>query len=90
VLALSFARSTASMSFALRFSVLPLVDSVMQLTSDHEMDLDDRVIPQAAVLEQACELEHSSISIQRFSVTKYFETELQRPSKPRIRKTPNS
>jgi hypothetical protein len=79
VLALSFARSVAPMAFALRFSVLPLIDTIMQLAFDKGTEpcvATDGLIP-----EHECEIERSAINLQRFSRTKYFETELQRHTK---------
>jgi hypothetical protein len=85
VLALSFARSTASMAFALRFSILPLIDNVMQLAFDGGVDDPFEDLSPA----HECEIERSSINLQRFTVTKYAEAELRR-FKPRARKVPDS
>ncbi len=38
MLALSFARSTASMAFALRFSVVPLIDSMIHLAFENGVE----------------------------------------------------
>ncbi len=91
MLALSFARSTAPMAFALRFSVLPLIDSIMQLAFHRgvEPDADESVeLPSA----HAFEIQRSAMNLQRFTLTKYFERELQRTHRcrPRMRKTPDS
>jgi hypothetical protein len=80
VLALSFARSAAPMAFALRFSILPLIDNIMQLAFDK--GVEHHLTP-----SQACEIERTAINLNRFFVTMYFETELQRHSKPK-RKAP--
>jgi hypothetical protein len=85
VLALSFARSTAPMAFALRYSILPLIDNVMQLAFDK--GVDDPLEDLSPAHE--CEIEHSSINLQRFTVTKYAEAELCRV-RPRARKAPDS
>jgi hypothetical protein len=91
VLALSFARSTASMAFALRFSVLPLIDTMMRLAFDKGLEAH-RTFHSALKFEHICEIERSAINLRRFTDTKYFETELHRHSKPeaRSRKTPDS
>jgi hypothetical protein len=87
VLAMSFARSTAAMAFALRFSVLPLIDSIMHLAFNLGVECDLHFKPQ-----QAFDLQRSAIKLSRFTLTKYFETELQRckPPEPRTRKAPDS
>ncbi len=91
MLALSFARSTAPMAFALRFSGLPLIDSVMRLAFDtgvaHDVWTQTRV-----ALEKACEIERSAFNLERFSLTKYFSTELKldRKLNPHDRKSPDS
>ncbi len=89
MLALSFARSTASMAFALRFSVLPLTDSIMRLAFDNGVELPfvDDMEP-----EHEVELERSTINLTRFTATKYFESELQhlKKSKTSAHKTSES
>ncbi len=88
VLALSFARSVAPMAFALRFSILPLIDNVMQLAFDRGVEYDPSFFVHLSPAHE-CEIERSSINLQRFTVTKYAETELRRV-KPRARKAPDS
>jgi hypothetical protein len=98
VLALSFARSTASMAFALRFSILPLIDSLMHLA--FEDGAERNCVPEGyqnedvrfLTAEQAFDIKRSAINLQRFTLTKYFETALSSQSKPRgqVRKKPDS
>ncbi len=85
VLALSFARSTAPMAFALRFSVLPLVDSIMHLAFEDGVE-------GTLSAEHAFDIRRSSINLGSFCSTKYFTGEAQRSSKDksRVRKTPDS
>jgi hypothetical protein len=90
VLALSFARSTAPMAFALRFSVLPLIDSIMRFAFDSGVEPSDFVNPRLLGAEHSTEIQRSAINLHRFSLTKYFETELQSRAKARARKTPDS
>ncbi len=73
------------MAFALRFSILPLIDNVMQLAFDGGVDDPFEDLSPA----HECEIERSSINLQRFTVTKYAEAELRR-FKPRARKVPDS
>ncbi len=91
VLALSFARSVAPMAFALRFSVLPLIDSIMHLAFDNGVGCYSVWFTEQA-LDQECEIERSATNLQHFSLTKYFETEVQRHGKPkaRARKAPDA
>ncbi len=90
MLALSFARSTASMAFALRFSILPLIDNVMQLAFDTGVVHDPAFLHlESFGPAQECIIERSSISLHRFTLTKYAEAELRRV-KPRARKAPDS
>ncbi len=89
MLTLRFARSVASMAFALRFSILPLIDSITHLAFKYGVEAD-LFVRDAITAEDVCEIERSAINLHRFSTTKYFETELQRPvTKPRTRKTPD-
>ncbi len=89
MLTLRFARSVASMSFALRFSILPLIDSIMHLAFQYGVEADSE-IGDSMTGEHVCEIVRSAINLHRFSTTKYFETELQRQvTKPRTRKTPD-
>ncbi len=91
--ALSFARSVAPTAFALRYSVLPLIDAIMFLAFEYGVEPgpncfhedEDRCL-------QESELQRSTISLQTFISTKYFEAELCRSmlSKPRARKAPDS
>ncbi len=85
MLALSFARSTAPMAFALRYSVLPLIDAMMQLAFDKGVEplSNPFDLNQYDVLSAAHEkdLQRSAINLQSFTRTKYFETELQCHSK---------
>ncbi len=88
MLALSFARSTAPMAFALRFSILPLIDSIMHLAFQGVVE-DDNDLSCADSFEIGC----SAINTQLFTRTKYFEAELHRShdnAKSRVRKTPDS
>ncbi len=92
MLALSFAGATASMAFALRFSALPLVDSIMHLAFEEGVEDDSPDQPFFSA-EQALNIQRSAINLQPFTLTKYFETELQchsSKSKPLARKTPDS
>ncbi len=77
MLALSFARSVAPVAFALRFSVLPLIDSIMQLTADKDTEAPSPA-KNKSVAEEVCEIERSATDLQRFTATLYFERELQR------------
>ncbi len=77
------------MAFALRFSVLPLIDSVIRLAFRNGVER-----PRAGDIEpeHEIELERSAINPTRFTATKYFESEL-RPltkSKTFARKTAES
>ncbi len=85
VLALSFARSTAPMAFALRYSVLPVIDSIMRLAFDKGVELFynpfDPFLEETLSAEHEVGLQRSAISVQSFTHTKYFETEVQRHSK---------
>ena len=91
MLALSFARSTVPMAFALRFSILPLIDSIMRSAFDRGVE-PVQYRGDGLSAEHSCEIRRSSIDLQRFSLTHYFETELQRfaPPKARVRKAPDS
>ncbi len=73
VLALSFARSTALMAFALRFSVLPIIDPIMRLAFDKGVES-----PRVGDIEPEyeVEIERSAINLTRFTASKYFESEL--------------
>jgi hypothetical protein len=88
VLALSFARSTAQMASALRFSILPLIDDVMRLAFDKGVVYDPSFSVNISPAHEY-DIERSSINLQRFTVTKYAEAELRRV-KPRTRKAPDS
>jgi hypothetical protein len=96
VLALSFARSTAPMAFALRYSVLPLIDAMVQLAFDNGVEEFSNPfhtgVGDFLSDEQEFDLLRSVISLQLFTRTKYFETELRRHSKPKActRKTLDS
>jgi hypothetical protein len=75
VLALSFARSTASMAFALRLSVLPLVDSIIQFAFD--IGVERRMgLSGFLNVDEEMELQRSTINLKRFVCTKYFECEV--------------
>ncbi len=90
MLALTFARSTASMAFALRFSVLPLIDSIMRLAFDKGVETHHTVTPYFSH-EHKCEVQRSAINLQRFTATRYFESELcHKMAKPHVRKSPDS
>ncbi len=71
-MALSFARSVAHMSFALRYSVLPLIDRVLELAEETSRS----------------DIRSSAIDLQRFVLTRYFNSEQNVHSKPRVRKAP--
>jgi hypothetical protein len=92
-LALSFARSTASMAFALRYSVLPLIDTMMRLAFDKGVEQFSTpfkpCVDKALSAEHEIDLQRSAISLQPFTRTTYFETELHRHSKHK-RKTSDS
>ncbi len=85
VLALSFARSIAPMAFALRYSVLPLIDSIVQLAFDKGVEKlsipFSPYIDEIFTCEDEIDLQRSAISLQSFTRTTYFETELQCHSK---------
>jgi hypothetical protein len=88
--ALSFARFTASMAFALRFSALPLIDSIMHFAFENGVEEEEFTLPNAS---HEHEIRLATINLQHFTRTKYFETELQqhhKHSKPRARKAPDS
>ncbi len=90
VLALSFARSTASMAFALRFSVLPLIDSIMHFAFENGVEEEFLYTSNAS---HEYQIQLASINLQHFTRTKYFETELQqhhKHAKTRARKAPDS
>ncbi len=88
MLALSFARSIASMAFALRYSALPLIDSIMHLAFEYGVEDSTQNYISA---QEMFDIERSSIDLQRFTRSKYFEGELQRSKlKPRIRKAPGT
>ncbi len=91
MLALSFARSTAPMTFALRYSVLPLIDTIIRLAFDKGAEAH-RTCSTGLKVEHVCEIERSTINLQLFTHTKYFDSELHRHSRPkaRSRKTPDS
>ncbi len=84
MLALSFARSTAPMAFALRYSVLPLIDTMMRLAFDKGLEPFSNpfnpYMGEDLSGEHEIDLQRSAISVQSFTRTKYFETELQRHS----------
>jgi hypothetical protein len=90
VLALSFARSTAPMAAALRFSILPLIDSIMHFAFDQGVE-PGSFWASGNHLSAAheCAIPCSAIKLQSFTHTKYFETELHRynHAKTRARKT---
>ncbi len=85
MLALSFARSTASMAFALRYSVLPLIDTMMQLAFDKGVEKYSNpfnpFLDEALSAEHEVDLQRSAINLQPFTCTKCFETELHRHHK---------
>ncbi len=72
-MALSFARSFAPMA-ALRFSVLPLIDTIMQLAFDKGVERQSTWSERVISIEHACEIECSAINLQRFGLTQYSET----------------
>jgi hypothetical protein len=79
------------MAFALRFSVLPLVDAIMHLAFENGVEQDHPLHSNDASHEH--EIRLATISLQHFTRTTYFETELQqhhKHSKPRARKAPDS
>jgi hypothetical protein len=79
------------MAFALRFSILPLIDSIMHFAFDRGVEPSVvRSVPLSA--EHECEIQRSAIRLVPFTRTKYFEAELQRSGQPktRVRKTPDS
>jgi hypothetical protein len=78
------------MAFALRYSVLPLIDTIMQFAFHRGAEY---CAPTPTIMPaHEWEIERSAINLQRFSRTKHFETELQRHSKPnaRARKAPDA
>jgi hypothetical protein len=79
------------MAFALRFSGLPLLDSIMRLAFDTGVG-NDLWTQTGLALEKACEIERSAFNLERFSLTKYFNTELKldRKLNLHIRKNPDS
>ncbi len=92
MLALSFARSVSTMAFALRFSILPLLDSIMHSAFGNGVEDASRDVEMAPLSPaQEFDIERSAINMNRFTATKYWENELQRQkAKPRARKNPNS
>jgi hypothetical protein len=89
ILALSFARSVASMAFALRYSVLPLIDTIVHFAFEKGIEGQPRHFTRLTS-KQEYEIERSAISLQRFSRTRYFEVESQRKRNAHIRKTPDT
>ncbi len=85
MLALSFARSVSRMAFALRLSVLPLIDNVLALAFVNGVEPNPHFILPGAELEAM--LRRSSISLQHFANSKYFASEL--PPNNSKRKTLN-
>jgi hypothetical protein len=80
------------MSSALRFSILPLIDSIMHLAFNGGVEPCPRfsvVWGPAEECAMEVEIERSSINLQRFTLTRYAETALSR-FKPRARKAPDS
>ncbi len=90
MLALSFARSVATMSFALRFSVLPLIDSIMYLAFEYGLEISS--YRSRLTSEHEFEIRRSAINLQRFTLTGFFESELRGVTQPksRTRKAPDS
>jgi hypothetical protein len=78
------------MAFELRFSVLPLIDSIIHFAFDRGLE-SSLPLPSSTALSGAHEFEiaHSSINLQRFADTNYFKTELLR-FKTRARKRDHS
>ncbi len=82
IIALSFAKAVAPMAFALRHSILPLIDSTIDLTMPYCVDSD---------ASEECAIRRSAIDLQLFTHTKYFENEVNRSvanaSKPKMPKS---
>jgi hypothetical protein len=88
------------MAFALRYSVLPLISTVMQLAFDKGVEppwhggpySDPYFYPEPFSPAHERDLQRSAINLQPFTHTKYFEAELRRhsQSRARTRKTPDS
>ncbi len=89
-LALSFARSAAPMAFALRFSVLPLIDTIAQFAFGRGVESHPSFSDEPILFEQELVIECSAIDLQRFTRSKYFESELHRSHRThsRVRKSP--
>jgi hypothetical protein len=58
------------MAFALRYSRLPLIDSIMHLAFDNGVEDGTSIQPSLT-----CAIEHSALSLPRFTLTQYFESE---------------
>ncbi len=76
-LALCFARSVAAVTSALRFAVLPLIDSVLHLAFE---DGVEGALSHPTGSVDDLDIERSARNVQLFTLTKYFEAELQRSS----------
>ncbi len=86
MLALRFARSVAPTASALRFSILPLIDSIMHLAFDRGVESSFLwTSGNRLSAEHECEIRRSAINLQSFTHTKYFETELHRHIPPKAR-----
>ncbi len=93
MLALGFARSTAPMAFALRFSILPLIDSIMQFAFHRGVEPGDPPLNESRLSgEHEHEIRCSSINLQSFTRSKYFEAEVHLSGQPKtlVRKNPDS
>ncbi len=71
-LALMFARSTAPMAFALRFSILPLIDSIMYLAFEFGLEPESG---SKLTAKQAHDIQLCAINLQHFISTQYFVKE---------------
>jgi hypothetical protein len=77
-LALCFARSIAPTASVMRFSILPLIDSILRLAFASGVEpFNDR---EALSTAHECEIRRSAISLDRFTATKYFEAEVLLPN----------
>ncbi len=74
IIALSFAEAVAPMSFALRHSILPLIDSTIDLAMPYCVDTASFAYhPDAS---EECVIRRSAIDLQLFTHTAYFENEV--------------
>ncbi len=71
--ALYFARAVTPMSVALRHSILPLIDSIIDLALPN--GVDSNFPPTALCPHEAALIRRSSIDLQLFTHSKYFEAE---------------